>query len=109
MSQNASFAEIASALRGARRIGCVSHVRPDGDALGSLLGFAQSMELAGKQVIPLSQDGVPWHLAFLPGTEKVRKPDGSVIEIATGAPVTVGRREVMSKSKKKDSISKKGE
>ena len=29
-----------------------------------------------------------------------RKADGSVIETATGAPVTVGRREVMSKSKK---------
>ena len=29
-----------------------------------------------------------------------RKQDGSVIETATGAPVTVGRREVMSKSKK---------
>ena len=81
MSQNASFAEIASALRGARRIGCVSHVRPDGDALGSLLGFALSMELAGKEVIPLSQDGVPWHLAFLPGADKVQKPDGRVLDI----------------------------
>ena len=29
-----------------------------------------------------------------------RKPDGSVVETATGLPVTVGRREVMSKSKK---------
>jgi leucyl-tRNA synthetase len=29
-----------------------------------------------------------------------RKPDGSVVETATGKPVTVGRREVMSKSKK---------
>jgi leucyl-tRNA synthetase len=29
-----------------------------------------------------------------------KKPDGAVIEIATGQPVTVGRREVMSKSKK---------
>jgi leucyl-tRNA synthetase len=29
-----------------------------------------------------------------------KRPDGAVIEIATGKPVTVGRREVMSKSKK---------
>ena len=29
-----------------------------------------------------------------------KRPDGAVVEIATGKPVTVGRREVMSKSKK---------
>lgn len=81
MTANASFSEIATALRSARRIGCTSHVRPDGDALGSLLGFALSMELAGKEVIPISQDGVPWHLDFLPGADKICKPDGSVLDI----------------------------
>ena len=86
MPMNATLADIAAALRGAHRIGCVSHIRPDGDALGSLLGFALSMKLAGKEVIPLSNDGVPWHLAFLPGAELVQKPDGNVI---TGLDVAV--------------------
>lgn len=81
MSPNDSFSEIAAALRGARRIGCTSHIRPDGDALGSLLGFALSMELAGKDVVAISQDGVPWHLAFLPGAEKIQKPNGSPLDI----------------------------
>lgn len=78
---NASFAEIASVLRAARRIGCSAHVRPDGDALGSVLAFAQSMKLAGKEVIPLSQDGVPWHLDFLPGSDGIRQPDGNALDI----------------------------
>ncbi len=81
MTPNASFSEIAEQLRNAKRIGCASHVRPDGDALGSLLGFTHSMELAGKEVIPLSQDGVPWHLDFLPGAGKIRQPDGTALDI----------------------------
>ncbi len=76
MPTNATLSDIAAVLRTARRIGCVSHIRPDGDALGSLLGFALSMKLAGKEVVPLSHDGVPWHLEFLPGAELVQKQDG---------------------------------
>jgi phosphoesterase RecJ-like protein len=78
---NDSFADIARALRSARRIGCASHVRPDGDALGSLLGFALSMKLAGKEIIALSNDGVPWHLDFLPGADIIVKPDGGTLDI----------------------------
>jgi len=81
MSANNSFSEIAAALRGARRIGCASHIRPDGDALGSLLGFALSMKLAGKDVVALSNDGVPWHLDFLPGADLIVKPDATALDI----------------------------
>ncbi len=81
MSENHSFHQIGEALRNARRIGCASHVRPDGDALGSLLGFALSMRLAGKEVVALSNDGVPWHLAFLPGADTIIKPDGQVCDV----------------------------
>lgn len=76
---NTTFTTIAAALRAARRIAAVSHLRPDGDALGSLLGFTQSMALVGKEVIALSQDGVPWHLEFMPGSDKIVKPDGQQV------------------------------
>ncbi len=76
-----SFAEIAAVLRGARRIGCAAHVRPDGDALGSVLAFAQSMRLAGKEVIALSEDGVPWHLEFLPHADSIRTATGEKLDI----------------------------
>lgn len=67
-------AEIIHAIRSAQRIGIAAHVRPDGDALGSVMGLALSLRAAGKEVFPLLEDGAPPHLAFLPGSELVKKP-----------------------------------
>ena len=78
-THNNTFAEIATVLRGARKIGIVSHYRPDGDALGSVLGLAHSLEAEGKEVVCLNQDGVPWHLAFLPGSDKILQPSGGLV------------------------------
>ncbi len=41
----------AQALESASTIGVVGHVRPDGDALGSMLGLAHSARAAGKQAV----------------------------------------------------------
>lgn len=71
-----SLSEIASILRSAERIGIAAHVRPDGDAVGSVLGLALSLRAMGKTVHPLLEDGVPENLAFLPGTESIRQPTG---------------------------------
>lgn len=43
-----------------------SHVRPDGDALGSSLGLAASLRTAGRHVRVFNQDPVPDLLNFLP-------------------------------------------
>lgn len=43
-------------LRRASRILAITHVSPDGDALGSLLGFTHAMRGLGKQVTPSCQD-----------------------------------------------------
>jgi len=76
-----SLGAIAEALRGCRRIAVASHVRPDGDAIGSLVAFARSMTLAGKTVRALSEDGVPSNLAFLPFVSIVEKSTDSPLEI----------------------------
>jgi len=73
---NTTFADIARTLREADTIALVSHVRPDGDAVGSLLGLALSLKQMGKTVHPILEDGVPENLMFLPGTELVKRPDG---------------------------------
>lgn len=73
---NTTFADIARTLREANTIALVSHVRPDGDAVGSLLGLALSLKQLGKTVHPILEDGVPENLMFLPGTELVKRPDG---------------------------------
>lgn len=71
MSENATFAEIASVIDSHRSFAVVSHVRPDGDAIGSILALGHALEELGKSVRYLNQDGCPESLVFLPGSEKV--------------------------------------
>ena len=54
---------------------CVSHVGPDGDALGSLLGMAWMLRHMGKRATPALQDRVPDNLTTLPGADAVIAPD----------------------------------
>ncbi len=76
---NTSFAEIAGILKNAKRIALVSHVRPDADAAGSVLGLARSLSLMGKTVLPMLEDGVPDNLLFLPDASSVTKPGSDPI------------------------------
>jgi len=78
---NVSLTDIAATIRAASRIAVTAHVRPDGDAVGSLLGLVLSLRSMGKQVTAILEDGVPSNLTFLPGTDTVIRPDGSVLEI----------------------------
>ena len=47
------------------------HVRPDGDCLGAALALARALRAVGKDVVVLSQDPVPEHYLFLPGSDGV--------------------------------------
>ncbi len=57
----------------AQSILIVSHVRPDGDAVGSLLGLGQALLAAGKNVQMVLADGVPTSFRHLPGANQVLK------------------------------------
>lgn len=74
MSENATFAEIASALREAKRIAVLSHVRPDGDAFGSQLALALSLRELGKDVAVWNEDGMLEKYSFLPGANLLSTP-----------------------------------
>ncbi len=50
----------------------VSHVRPDGDSLGSQLALALILQALGKKVELLSRDPVPARYVSLPGADQVR-------------------------------------
>ena len=71
MSKNASFEEIGEVLRQYDSFAVVSHVRPDGDAIGSILALGHALEGLGKKVRYLNEDGCPESLEFLPGSELV--------------------------------------
>lgn len=60
------FRAIEDLIRRGRRFLLTSHVNPDGDALGSMLGLGLSLESIGKEVLFYNADGVPPHLDFLP-------------------------------------------
>lgn len=60
---------IASALEQGHRFVVVTHINPDGDAVGSLLGLHLALKEMGKQSWPLTLDGVPHSYDFLPGRQ----------------------------------------
>ena len=75
----AEFDAAGAVLARAHAVALIIHKRPDGDALGSLLGLGWALEAAGKQVLPLSGDGCPASFRFLPGWEKIKKDwDGAL-------------------------------
>jgi phosphoesterase RecJ-like protein len=71
-----TLAEIGAVLRAHQRFAVLSHVRPDGDALGSQLGLALSLAKLGKTVIVRNEDGLLEKYSFLPGGEFLQTPLG---------------------------------
>ena len=65
---------ILEALKEARTVCVVGHIRPDGDCIGSQLGLALALEAAGKEVTIWNQDSVPPKLRFLDPDRRFRKP-----------------------------------
>ncbi len=57
----------------AKRVLIASHVRPDGDAVGSVLALGIALEEAGKNVEMVLVDGVPSSFRHLKGSEKIRR------------------------------------
>jgi len=55
----------------------VAHIRPDGDAVGSILGLGLALQSVDKDVRMVLEDGVPKSLRHLTGSEQIaRQADG---------------------------------
>ncbi len=75
--------EITKRIQEANRLLVVSHIRPDGDAIGSLLGMGLALQEAGKNVQMVMADGIPMNFRHLDGSEQVKKlPEGDFDLIA---------------------------
>ncbi len=75
-------------IEGATSIFILTHKRPDGDAVASLLALHLSLEEVGFQVRSALSDGVPERFDFLPGVERVgnKSPaDGDMIIVVDTA------------------------
>jgi phosphoesterase RecJ-like protein len=66
-----SRARAVELIQRGRRFLLTCHVRPDGDALGSMLGLASILRALGKEVVMYNSDPVPSYLTFLPGADQV--------------------------------------
>ena len=73
MQKNEIHSAIRLKLANANRIVITSHVRPDGDAVGSLLGLGLSLIAAGKQVEMVLADGVPAPFRHLTGSDLITR------------------------------------
>jgi phosphoesterase RecJ-like protein len=72
--------EVAAArarIQAAASIAIFSHIRPDGDAVGSLLGLGLALASQGKQVAMVLADGLPSRFRFLPGSDAIRTRAGA--------------------------------
>ncbi|MFQ5942146.1 MAG: bifunctional oligoribonuclease/PAP phosphatase NrnA [Anaerolineales bacterium] len=65
----------------------ISHERPDGDAVGSLLAMTLTLQEIGKVAIPVLSEGLPKKWQFLPGADQVQAglPEGEYAVITVDA------------------------
>ena len=79
MSKKINLLETGNMLLAAQKIVLCCHVSPDGDTLGSALGLARLLEQRGKEVTVFVDDDINKSLSFIPGVDKVQRPEAGVI------------------------------
>jgi phosphoesterase RecJ-like protein len=83
-TRGSEMAEVASAMRDARRITAICHENPDADTIGAAIAVSLIAERLGAETEIVSADGFPPAFAFLPRADRVRRqpalePDLAVI------------------------------
>ncbi|MCU0464158.1 MAG: bifunctional oligoribonuclease/PAP phosphatase NrnA [Anaerolineae bacterium] len=73
MTTTSIWTEANRLVHDAQRIVVVTHVAPDGDAIGTLLGVTHALRGIGKHVDAAVDGGVPDYLRYVPGSEAVIK------------------------------------
>lgn len=61
-----SLSELANKLSCERKLALFCHVRPDGDAIGSMLALKLCLQSLGKEVEVFCDDSIPARFSFLP-------------------------------------------
>ena len=86
--------QVRQRLEGAQRILIASHVRPDGDAVCSVLGLGLALQAQDKQVQMVLADGVPAGFEHLTGVEQIVRraasPVDLVVSVDAAAPDRMG-------------------
>lgn len=70
--QRVQVEQAMSLISQAQRIALLAHEHPDGDCLGSAIGFAHILRQLGKTCVPACADPIPRAFSFLPGAEMLQ-------------------------------------
>lgn len=63
---------VAERIAAANHILILSHINPDGDAIGSLLGVWHAIHGMGKHAVPVAASVLPGYTQWLPGAENLQ-------------------------------------
>lgn len=73
---NCTLQEIAQKLKKAKKVALFTHMRPDGDAYGSMLALACALDRLGVPHCLCNESETPSNLTFVKGMDRIRKtPD----------------------------------
>ena len=72
MLSGSDVMEFRSWLEWADRYVILTHMGPDGDAVGSTLAMRLYLEGRGKQVVVIVPDSIPGFLKWLPGANDIK-------------------------------------
>ncbi len=81
MSSSNPFQAIGRWLEEYESFVLLSHVRPDGDAIGSQIALGFALQAAGKKVRLINEDGLPDNLAFMAGSDRIETPPDEPLEV----------------------------
>jgi len=76
---------ILDTIRQAEKMVLLTHVHPDGDALGSTLALRDILEGIGKKTLVFLEEPVSFLYTFMPGSDRVCTDIGKVKEFTGGA------------------------
>ena len=93
MGQTITSADLARVFADHESFVLLSHTRPDGDAIGSLVGLKAVLEAMGKRARALNEDGSPEYLSFLQGADEVERPTEEGIEAEVVIALDTANRE----------------
>jgi phosphoesterase RecJ-like protein len=65
-------AAISAQIDRATRILILTHINPDGDAIGSILGVWHALQALGKTALPIASSPLPGYTKWLPGAEHIQ-------------------------------------
>ena len=69
--KNSTLKQASQLIQSAQRPLLISHIAPDGDAVGSLTGLGRALRLMGLEPIVACSDPIPARFDYVPGVERI--------------------------------------